>query len=73
MSSHEAQEDPDEDDEHDEHLDDDAAIAAHDLVVPGEKIQQIKSRDKQTERRSLNRGVRRSASTKDQTHARNPN
>lgn len=36
MSSHEAQEDPDEHDEHDEHLDDDAAIAAHDLVVPGE-------------------------------------
>jgi len=36
-SSHQAQEHPDEEDEHDEHLDDDATIAAHDLVVPGEK------------------------------------
>lgn len=37
MSSHEAKENPDEEDEHDEHLDDDATIAAHYLVVPDKK------------------------------------
>lgn len=34
MSSHHAQEHPDEEDEHDKHLDDHSAIAAHDLIVP---------------------------------------
>lgn len=38
VSSHQAQEYPDEEDEHDEHLDDDAAIAAHYLVIPDSNI-----------------------------------
>lgn len=40
VSSHDTQEQPDEEDEHDEHLDDDAAIATHYLVIPDENRRQ---------------------------------